>query len=221
MLRHIRDGNTNLIHITVQAANRMGGARYAVLNINQPLFEHLKGYFVLFNLLLDQALLKVQGTTLQLGKVEGATKVLTGVKHGRRVAVMSGYCPVPQATKKKQFWATTTPTSIYTTSSAAPSYATSSHAFSRMSAIELFATTPGTPALAPSVPSSSAIGGGGAAAAWKRGWGGSSHSRGPATCTPYDDSNLTAAAPNHVDSDKEVNGATTAPKPSRFWYNSD
>ncbi|KAH9071456.1 hypothetical protein EDB83DRAFT_2313509 [Lactarius deliciosus] len=77
MLCHIRDGNTNLIHITVQAANRMGGARYAVLNINQPLFECLKGYFVLFNLLFDQALLKVQGTTLQLGKVEGATKVLT------------------------------------------------------------------------------------------------------------------------------------------------
>ncbi|KAH8999706.1 hypothetical protein EDB83DRAFT_2324678 [Lactarius deliciosus] len=76
MLHHIRDGNTNLIHIAVQAANCMGGAHYAVLDINQPLFECLKGYFMLFNLLFDQALLKVQGTTLQLGK--GATITRNG-----------------------------------------------------------------------------------------------------------------------------------------------
>ncbi|KAH9054550.1 hypothetical protein EDB83DRAFT_2521392 [Lactarius deliciosus] len=51
---------------------------------------------------------------------------------------------------------------------------------------------------------------------------GSSHSRGPAACTPYDDSDLAAAAPNRAcpnndsDSDEEDNGAATAPKPSRF-----
>ncbi|KAH9159198.1 hypothetical protein EDB89DRAFT_1916599 [Lactarius sanguifluus] len=140
----------------------------------------------------------------------------------------SGYCPVPQATKKKQFQATTTPTSVYMMSSATLSYATSSRAFSRMSAIELFTTTPGTPALVPSIPSLSTIGGGGAAAAWKWGQGGFSHSRGPATCTSYDDSDLTAAAPNHTfpddddsDSDEEVNSTATAPKPSYFWYNLD
>ncbi|KAH9165222.1 hypothetical protein EDB89DRAFT_1994535 [Lactarius sanguifluus] len=70
MLVHVSLG----MSVTTQAKPKLS-ATVAYL-VTHPLFECLKGYFMLQNLLRDQALLKVQGTTLQLGKVEGATKVL-------------------------------------------------------------------------------------------------------------------------------------------------
>ncbi|KAH9066081.1 hypothetical protein EDB83DRAFT_2315087 [Lactarius deliciosus] len=94
-----------------------------------PLLEYLKGDLMLFNLLFDPAFLKVQGTPLQLGKVEGTTRdektppsVNLGVGGGRwrrgastkdsckgrfGVALNSIFqwlltvCVLPQATKKK------------------------------------------------------------------------------------------------------------------------
>ena len=55
----------------------MSGVAYVYLYIKHPLFESLKRYLMLQDLLIDQALFNVQGTTLQLGQVEGATEIPT------------------------------------------------------------------------------------------------------------------------------------------------
>ncbi|KAH9066065.1 hypothetical protein EDB83DRAFT_2381280 [Lactarius deliciosus] len=75
MLVHVNLG----MSVITQAKPKLS-ATVAYL-VTHPLFECLKGYFMLQNLLRDQALLKVQGTTLQMGKVEGATKVLSRLFH--------------------------------------------------------------------------------------------------------------------------------------------
>jgi hypothetical protein len=78
---YIRDGDADLVHITVHVANFASSTGYVLLYINHPLPECLKGHFIFQNLLRDQAFLEVQGTTLQLGNLEGATYVPTSLSH--------------------------------------------------------------------------------------------------------------------------------------------
>ncbi|KAH8989311.1 hypothetical protein EDB83DRAFT_2325585 [Lactarius deliciosus] len=65
-----KDGNLEFAYTMIAQSN---STCYALLYIGHLLLECSKGDLMLFNLQSDPAFLKVQGTTLQLGKVEGTT----------------------------------------------------------------------------------------------------------------------------------------------------
>ena len=77
MVRRIRNGDANLVHITVQFASGKSDLGYVRLYIKHPFIECLKRDPVFLNPLRDQALFKMQRTTLQLGQTKGATKIPT------------------------------------------------------------------------------------------------------------------------------------------------